>query len=69
MPAPNISSAPADTIAQFNPLSYLADGMRDPIISSASAGPVAAGFAAAVGLTLVASGAAVLALRGRLRDA
>ncbi len=62
-------SPPSDTIAQFNPLSYVADGMRDPIISGTSAAPVLEGLAAAIGIAAVAMGLSVLALRGRLRDA
>jgi ABC-2 type transport system permease protein len=61
--------APADWFAEFNPLSYVADGMRDPIISGISATPVLEGLAAAVGLVLVFAALAVLALRGRLRNA
>lgn len=62
-------SAPADSIARYNPLSYLADGLRDPIISPVSAQPVLEGLAAALGIAAVAIGLSVLALRGRLRDA
>ncbi len=62
-------SSPSDTIAQWNPLSYLADGMRDPIISGVSARPVLEGLAAAAGIAVVAMGLSVMALRGRLRDA
>ena len=62
-------SAPADSIARFNPLSYLADGLRDPIISTVSLAPVLEGFVAAAGIAVVAMGLSVLALRGRLRDA
>ncbi len=65
----DLLSAPADSIARFNPLSYLADGLRDPIISTVSWQPVLEGFAAAVGIAIVAMGLSVLALRGRLRDA
>ncbi|WP_445150456.1 ABC transporter permease [Baekduia sp. Peel2402] len=61
--------APADWFADINPLSYVADGMRDPIISGISAAPVLEGLAAAVGLVLVFAALAVLALRGRLRNA
>jgi len=60
---------PARTIARFNPLSYISDGMRDPIISSVSWGPVLEGIAAALGLVIVFVGLSVVALRGRLRDA
>jgi ABC-2 type transport system permease protein len=62
-------SHPADWVAAYNPLSYIADGMRDPIISTVSAGPVLEGLAAAAGVTAAFVALAVLALRGRLRDA
>jgi ABC-2 type transport system permease protein len=61
--------APADWLATYNPLSYIADGMRDPIVSSVSATPVLEGLAAAAGLVAVFVALAVAALRGRLRDA
>jgi len=61
--------SPIDTIAAYNPLSYIADGMRGPIIDSVQAGPVLEGLAAGGGLALVAMVLAVLALRGKLRDA
>lgn len=62
-------SAPADAIAAYNPLSYVADGMRDPIISTVSAGAVLEGLAAAGGLAAVAIALSVWALLGRLREA
>ena len=62
-------AAPASWFADYNPLSYVADGMRDPIISSISATPVLEGLAAAVLLVGAFVGLAVLALRGRLRTA
>ena len=65
----DLLSAPADDLAAYNPLSYVADGMRDPIISGLSATPFAEGIAAAAGITLVFVAFAVLSLRGRLRDA
>ncbi|HWI73516.1 MAG TPA: hypothetical protein VNT55_16280, partial [Baekduia sp.] len=61
--------APAEWFAKYNPLSYVADGMRDPIIGSISATPVLEGLAAAAGLVAVFVALAVFALRGRLRDA
>jgi len=64
----DLLSSPADVIADLNPLSYIAEGMRDPIVSAVSAGPVLGGFAAAAGVALVFGGLATLALRGRLRD-
>jgi ABC-2 type transport system permease protein len=59
---------PASWVAEYNPLSYIAEGMRDPIISSVSAGKVVEGFAAAAAVALVAGAASVAALRGRLRQ-
>ncbi len=61
--------APIDTIARYNPLSYLADGLRNPIIHSIQAKPVLEGLAAGAGITLLAVLLAVFALRGRLREA
>jgi ABC-type multidrug transport system permease subunit len=58
---------PAKTIAQYNPLSFVVDGIRDPMISSVSASKtleamLAIAAIAALGLTLSAR-----ALRHRLR--
>jgi len=61
--------APADWFADYNPLSYIAEGMRDPIISPVSAGTVLEGFGAAAGIVAVFTALAVAALRGRLREA
>ncbi|HEY5195933.1 MAG TPA: ABC transporter permease [Solirubrobacteraceae bacterium] len=58
--------SPARQIARYNPLSYLADGMRDPIVHSLRAGPALEGLAAAGGIAAVAIAFSVLALRGRL---
>ena len=62
-------SSPADAVAAYNPLSYVADGMRDPVISAVSARPVLEGLAAAGGLAAVAIALSVWALLGRLREA
>jgi len=62
-------SHPADWIASYNPLSYIADGLRDPIISSVSLQPVLEGLAAAAGVTAAFVALAVAALHGRLREA
>jgi ABC-2 type transport system permease protein len=59
---------PADWLADYNPLSYIAEGMREPIVDGLAAGPIWAGLAAAAGLAVVATGAALLALRGRFGD-
>ena len=56
-------------MAEYNPLSYIADGIRNPIIASISASTVLEGLAAAAGVTLVTVVLSVHALRGRLRQA
>ncbi len=61
--------APADVVADYNPLSYIADGMRDPVISSVTASTVLEGLAAALGVAVVAIALSLVTLRGRLRDA
>jgi ABC-2 type transport system permease protein len=60
---------PADWLAGYNPLSYIAEGIRDPIISGVSAAPVAEGFAAAAGVAIAATALALAALRTRLGEA
>jgi ABC-2 type transport system permease protein len=65
----DLLQAPADWIAPYNPLSFIADGMREPIISGVSAAPVLEGLAVSLALTAGAVALAVAALRGRLRDA
>jgi ABC-2 type transport system permease protein len=62
-------SHPADWVAAYNPLSYVAEGIRDPIISSITATTVLEGLAAAVGIAAAGIGLSVIALRGRLREA
>ena len=66
-PRPLLQS-PIDTVARYNPLSYIADGMRDPIISSVSAKPVLEGLAAAALVALVAISLSVVSLRTRLGE-
>jgi ABC-2 type transport system permease protein len=58
--------SPVDAIAKYNPLSYIANGMRDPMISSLSAQPVLEGLAAAIGLAAVMGYVAERSLRVRL---
>ena len=58
---------PAKTIAAINPLSYIAEGIRNPIVSDLDAKPVLEGFAAAGGLAVLFVALAVHALRTRLR--
>jgi len=62
-------SSPADVIARYNPLSFIADAIRQPIAFSNSLWPVLEGLLAATVLTGASIGLSLLALRGRLRDA
>jgi ABC-2 type transport system permease protein len=62
-------SHPADWVAAYNPLSYVADGIRDPIISPITASTVLEGLAAAAGIAAAGIALSVVALRGRLREA
>ncbi len=65
----DLLSSPSDVIATYNPLSYIAEGMRTPIIEGVGATSVLEGLAAAVVVVVAAGGVALLALRGRLREA
>jgi ABC-2 type transport system permease protein len=65
----DLLDAPASWFADYNPLSFIAEGMRNPIIEPIDAGTVLGGLGAAAGVAVVAGGLAILALRGRLREA
>jgi ABC-2 type transport system permease protein len=65
----NLLSSPADTIAAYNPLSYVAEGMREPIAYGTDVVPVLEGLAAAAGITAAAVAACLASLRGRLGEA
>ncbi len=65
----NLLSAPADVVAAYNPLSYIAEGIREPIAFGSALAPVLEGLLAAAGIALTAVALSVLALRGRLRQA
>ena len=58
---------PAETVAGLNPLSFIADAMRDPVISSFSATDVIEGFAGTVLIAGFGLWLCALALRRRLR--
>ena len=60
---------PFDDIARYNPLSYITDGMREPIVDGIRLAPVLEGAGAALALTVVAVALSVVTLRGRLRQA
>ena len=58
---------PAKTIAQYNPLSFVVDGMRDPIISSFSAKETVDALLAIAGIAIASLLLSASALRHRLR--
>ena len=58
---------PAKTIATVNPLSFIAEGVRKPIIGGENAGEVAAALASIAGIGVIAFLLARGALRHRLR--
>ena len=62
-------SHPADWVAAYNPLSYVADGIRDPIISPVTASTAIEGLLAALAIAALGIALSVAALRGRLREA
>jgi ABC-2 type transport system permease protein len=59
-------TGPADAVAGYNPISYIAEGMRGPIISGIDGAVELKAFAVAFGMLLFTSLVAVWALRVRL---
>jgi ABC-2 type transport system permease protein len=62
-------SSPADVIAAYNPLSFIAEGMRQPIAFSNALGPMLEGLVAAAAVSAAAIGLSLVALRGKLSNA
>jgi len=65
----NLLSAPADVLAAYNPLSYVVEGLRAPIVFANDAEALREGVAAAAGIAIAFTVLSVRALRGRLREA
>jgi ABC-2 type transport system permease protein len=63
----DLLTSPVDVIARWNPLSYIATGMRAPIIGYGGTEAVLEGIAAAAGIALFFGGLATHALHRRLR--
>jgi ABC-2 type transport system permease protein len=59
-------TGPAATIANYNPISFIAEGIRGPIIDGVNGGVELTAFLVAFGMTVVTGGLAVWALRARL---
>ena len=62
-------SSPADVIAEYNPISFVAEGLREPIAFGWDAEIIVEGFLAGLALAALGTGLAIAALRGRLRAA
>jgi ABC-2 type transport system permease protein len=58
---------PAGTIAEYNPVSFIVEGVRDPVISTLTGEDAWKAFASIIGLGALSLGASGLALRHRLR--
>jgi ABC-2 type transport system permease protein len=58
---------PAKTIAEYNPLSFIVEGIRDPVISGFSASEIGAALLSIAGLAALGLGLSAAALRHRVR--
>jgi ABC-2 type transport system permease protein len=63
----NLMIEPAATIAEYNPLSFIVDGVREPIAFAFSGSDLVKAIAAIIGIGLLGLMLSALALRGRLR--
>jgi ABC-2 type transport system permease protein len=63
----NLMVDPAASIAKYNPLSFIVEGIRDPVISSVSWGEVAKALGSIALLGAIGIALSALALRRRLR--
>lgn len=59
---------PASSIARWNPLSFIVEGVRDPVISHATADVIVKGLGAIVLIGLIGLALSNYALRARLRE-
>jgi ABC-2 type transport system permease protein len=65
----DLLESPLDVVARYNPLSYISDGMRGPIIEGIEGAAVLEGLAAAALIAVAATVVSIVALRGKLRSA
>ena len=63
----NLLLEPAASIAEYNPLSFIAEGIREPVISSLTLESVAEALAAIALVGAISTGLSMIALRRRLR--
>lgn len=65
----DLLTSPADVIAEYNPISFVAEGLREPIAFGWDATVIAEGFLAGAAMAAVGIALAISALRGRLQAA
>jgi ABC-2 type transport system permease protein len=63
----NLMLEPAASIAEYNPLSFIVEGIREPIVNGWNAGDQLKALAAVGGVGLIGIGLSAAALRGRMR--
>ncbi len=64
----NLILEPAASIAEYNPLSFIVDAVREPIVGEFTASTVLEGLAALAGVMAFGIALSAWALRGRLRS-
>lgn len=64
---PALMVEPSATIAEYNPVSFIVDGVRDPVISTITGEDALKAFAAIIGIGAASLSLSALALRRRLR--
>lgn len=62
----NLLLEPSKSISDWNPMSFIADGMRNPIVADISVEPVLEGLAAIAGVMALGAALSVWGLRKRL---
>jgi ABC-2 type transport system permease protein len=63
----NLLLEPSATISEYNPLSFIVDGLREPIIAGFSAGDSAAALASVLGIIAIGLVLCAAAIRGQAR--
>ncbi len=63
----NLLLEPAQSVADYNPLSFIAEGIREPVISSLTLKSLAEALGAIALVGAISTGLSVIALRRRLR--
>ena len=67
MPCPRCARTAAASVAEWNPLSFIVDGVRDLVISTFTGTQFVEGLAALALLAVLGLGLSAAAMRGRLQ--